>query len=1611
MKTNLKIALGLLLTHLALGVYAQEGTWSNQTSWIEPHEEYGKYVEAARRTAPLSSDLFGESVSLYNGATEFSVVDVSLPGNDQLPVEFRRRYKIENRDGSKYLAGLGNWDIDVPHVYGTFGAAGWILPGPTNQRCSNTVAPAHSSVYFTLEEMWSGNYMHIPGQGDSEILLNTQAKVPAVQDGNTYPWITEGKWRIRCTNIVNGFGGQGFIAVSPEGVKYTFNHGYEENGQPMGKGMGPGFIDQRKHVWILATRIEDRFGNFVTLSYSGKKLTGVTSSDGRSITITYSGDRVSSVTAAGRTWTYTYGTVSGAHPVAPLLTVTRPDATKWQYNYVTGSYLAMIYFSPSIEAEQPDCPPSNMEPGGSVLEVTHPSGAVGRFEFNAERHYRAGTPHYCIVRAPGDQYQTFPEYFDSFSLVKKTITGAGLQPMVWTYDYQGFPQDFTYAPGYCPGCDTRKKVTVVQPDGSKQVNEFGISYGFNEGLLLATEVQSPQGAVVSRTETTYLPLAEVGTLAFAERWGSSLRSWDPTNNLIRPIVETKLTQQGVSFETLNETFDALANPLQVRRRSMRLSDSPATVRDSRTESFEYEHNYSLWVIDKVKTVSLVAPQTMQLARVEFDALARPTRLFGIVEQGATGTNLQQEVTYHANGRPHLVKDGKGNTTTLTDWYRGIPRHIAYADATTQSATVNASGWITAITDPNGFTTGYGYDNGGRINLVTPPGGDTVAWNPTTITFAKSTVVKFGFPVGTWQETIATGNGRKVTWYDAFWRPRLVQEYDTANETGTQRLNATVYDVMGRVEFAAYPRASATSMASFTQGVWTEYDTLGRPVSVSQDSEQGLLTTLTEYLDDFQVRVTNPLLHATTTQFQVFDRPDTSSPVLIAEPAGRTTRITRDALGRTTMLARTDSTWATTVERRYAFDVYGRLCKQLEPETGATVLQYDDAGNLAWSATGLSAPVTPVSDCEADRTAAHASGRRVDRTYDTRNRLLTLSFPDGNGNQTWAYTLDGLPATITAANGTATVVNTYTYNKLRLLTGESSGTAGWYTWAMGYGYTANGHLSSQVYPSGQTVTYAPNALGQATQVGSYATGVSYHPNGAIKQFTYGNGIVHTMELNARQLPASSLDSGGVLHHVHQYDKNGNVTATLDQLNAARSRTMTYDPLDRLLTAQAAIFGGDGVHRFTYDTLDNMRSWQLTGVKDYAQYTYDDNQRLASIQNTSGATLHEMTYDVQGNLHTKDATTYHFDYGNRLRAVVSPSVTETYRYDGHGRRVLAWTTEGSKQSMYANNGQLVYQQLWPAAMNKAVDYYYLSGSLVATRSVPLGGGSATVAYQHTDGLGSPVATTDALGAVVERTNFDPYGNPINRTVEGVGFTGHVMDARTGLVYMQQRYYDAGLGAFLSSDPMSADTRIGWNFNRYNYGASNPYKYTDPDGRAICADAACATSFIESQPGRPAGFSPALNGNEGLPGGLEGDMLRAANAPGPIITFENDDPNAPSPNLPVSTATAVMVEEIVVSSGVASVNINSTTGGNHSPTSRHASGRAVDINRVNGDRVDSPSAAPGVAAIQRAARANPNTRENYGPSTLEKTTSPGGAPNTIVNPALQRQHRNHIHLSGQK
>jgi RHS repeat-associated protein len=184
---------------------------------------------------------------------------------------------------------------------------------------------------------------------------------------------------------------------------------------------------------------------------------------------------------------------------------------------------------------------------------------------------------------------------------------------------------------------------------------------------------------------------------------------------------------------------------------------------------------------------------------------------------------------------------------------------------------------------------------------------------------------------------------------------------------------------------------------------------------------------------------------------------------------------------------------------------------------------------------------------------------------------------------------------------------------------------------------------------------------------------------------------------------------------------------------------------------------------------------------------------------------------------------FDYGNRLRS----GGPETYRYDVQGRRIRSVNGTGQAiYSLYDQAGQLLFQRDERATQSRIRQYVYLGGSLVAESDRRLSDSQVTVTYQHTDALGSPVATTSSAKAVLQRSEYEPYGYLLNRPVEdGPGYTGHVTDAATGLVYMQQRYYDPLCGCFLSTDPVTA---IGGAFNRYWYANANPYRMVDPDGR---------------------------------------------------------------------------------------------------------------------------------------------------------------------------------------
>jgi len=111
--------------------------------------------------------------------------------------------------------------------------------------------------------------------------------------------------------------------------------------------------------------------------------------------------------------------------------------------------------------------------------------------------------------------------------------------------------------------------------------------------------------------------------------------------------------------------------------------------------------------------------------------------------------------------------------------------------------------------------------------------------------------------------------------------------------------------------------------------------------------------------------------------------------------------------------------------------------------------------------------------------------------------------------------------------------------------------------------------------------------------------------------------------------------------------------------------------------------------------------------------------------------------------------------------------------------------------------------------------------------------TVTYYYTNLQGTVLATADATGNIISTVDQRPYGSQaLGTPTQGPGYTGHINDVDTGLVYMQQRYYDPSVGRFLSVDPLRAMLRAPSHTSRYGYANDNPYRFIDPDGRATIA-----------------------------------------------------------------------------------------------------------------------------------------------------------------------------------
>ena len=1277
---------GRRVRHLSAGAWgwALAVLFASHASAATYYEEQGQLIRGGRSIAALGPHLFGDKVNLYTGATEFVQTDVSLPGNDALPMAVTRRL-ASGAAGYLVSGSFGRWELDLPRIQGIFSSRlGWSNGGAQgNRRCSEFNTPGSvqgtnlSSVWDDLE-YWRGSMLYVPGSGEQELLKRNPGSPPGPSDGRTYPLLTRDLWNLSCISLqANAFSaasvndaGEGFLARRPDGSSYRFDWLVrraeetisrastvpERNDGPQdsSRETDPSKIGtptlMRSEIVILPTEITDRHGNWVRLSYDPAKpwrLLNMEAKDGRRLSFSYGSDsdRISSVSDGSRTWTYHYGADMD------LSSVRQPDGKSWTFSGMFNIVRKARYYI------HPGC---GLDPGALMAGspepaiLSHPSGAEGRFYFQPVNHGRAFVPQDCFGDILHDRKARYPVYFSTNALARKTLSGLEMAALHWIYAY---PSGVAGAGSWssCSGnCPDTKLVTVTAPGSLMNRYTFGTRYEQTEGMLLKQEEGQADGSILRSTTLRNRRLEPVGSSVFD--MGDSAIGSRPMPQDLREV-----TQQGVRFRWEVSGMDTVyARPTTVLR---------AGPGGSRSETISYFDHSSLWVLGQVDSVS-----SNGLSVVDNDYFPSTASLRSSSKFGA----FQHSFTYHDDGSLASSTDGRNHSTYFDNYKRGLPQRVRYPDGTSESAVVNDIGLVSSVSSAAGYTTDYGYDSSGRLNRITPPSG----WTPTTLEFEQVWSPEYGLPAGHWRQTISKGNARTISFFDALWRPVMTRSFDAsspASEASTRKVVVKGFDAEGRVSFESYPQRELGSVAISSPGRRSRYDALGRLVQQDADSELGVLSSSTDYIGGFQVRHSNPRGKQSTQTLWALDKPDEAQLSAISVPAGdglpggMSVSIQRDAFGKPSRITRSGGIGGNSVSvtRSYVYDAKQRLCKTVEPETGATIQDYDAAGNIAWRAPGVA--FTELGSCDQNRVPASA---RIRHEHDEVNQLTFTEYGDGSPSITRGYWPDGKLKTVSTSKGDSW---NYVYNGLRLLETETLSHAG-QSYGISWGYDGNGSLSSLCYPGGgPVITYLPNALGEPSRVGSYAAGVDFHPNGAVAAYTLGNGIAHRMTQNARGLPELNEDSG-VMKDVYSYDRNGNVTGIADQQEGVFHRTMSYDDLDRLWTANAP--GVWGQASYGYDAVDNLRS-AVVGSRS-STLMYDASNKLSRMV-TNGSPA-DYLYDPRGNLTNKGAQSFRFDLGNRLAWA---SLAGDYAYDGLGRRIQVQALDGKKRiQVYSQAGQLLW-----------------------------------------------------------------------------------------------------------------------------------------------------------------------------------------------------------------------------------------------------------------------------------------------------------------------------------
>ncbi|SEK92911.1 RHS repeat-associated core domain-containing protein [Colwellia chukchiensis] len=1442
---------------------------------VEPIVEWEKKQNAEQRLEIFGDDFLGDAIDPHTGTLVFNQTDISLPGNSHLPVTLSRK----RTSGFTYKDGIdaefGDWTLSVPRIKViSLDVRPWI--GARCSKPSKEILSAYnygrigSHTTVTTTGYSNGIQLEVPGQASQQIIDNNGVAIWP----STAKKVTVKNWYFTCT--IASDGGEGLIGHAPNGDVYRFDHAYVLDSPKMGfVGANP----LERNVYILAaSQVSDVNGNWVKYQYDSlNRLTSIYAKDERRINLGYTGDSklIRTAAVAGKVWHYDYRVNSFIRtdwmPFAGqalngqvLAKVTQPDGNYWSFN------LDLMTGTPAPSGRS-RCPKWSR-----TVSLTHPYGATGTFVLKDTEHRQIyakqarrleNCPDSEPEKPPGgiggsdipldDDVTT-----STMAVVEKSVTGPSMTPATWRYQYES-----DKGPSESSSADRTNWTKVSTPEGHHTYYHAWVNEPLG-GRLVKKEIRSTAtGAIKKAEQYTYLKEIPVGNSPIIQAPGPG----DAKN----PIHTTKIviTQDGDTYtqEFGFNTNHSSSNYSYAKPIMQSVKSNISTL--ARVTLTEYSHKKNKWIL------GLPTKQTINSRVTQENTYNTLGHKIAEQRNGA----LFATYSYHNDGTFASATDANGREIQALLYKRGTPQKVTRADGNSVYQYVDDFGRISSITDALGNTVSYSRDSMGRLITADLP--DSWASVNHSYNFSSSPI-----------HTITKGNAESTITYDAMFRPILVATKDTLTNK-TTFINYD-YDSAGREVFSSFPSVSSTS----TAGIASEYDSLNR-ITRKRETVAPYATTLTSYHSGHRRTETDPAGNKTDYYHYGYDGANYKDVKSLYSPLGIFTNINKNVWGEITSIKQwgsqgsggsgntpgddigggsgggavitpviptnegdkkikppgidipielnsasndiddRDSGTGISLTRSYYYDSKHRLCRISEPDVGDTLYQYDASGWLIAYQKGAisgSACVSPSGNAKVSllrddvgriikRDFSHSLTHDITKTYDANGNVLTVN-------------RDGIEWI-------------YSYNSLNFPTSEQLKVDG-RQYVLAYGYNSAGQLSSMVYPSGKTINYNPDGLGrprQANYGGSYyASNIQYHASGQVSRLSYGNGHVFQQWLNERLLPSRLLTSKGnikALDMSYNYDQRKLTTSITDTALGNNNRMMTYDALERITSAS----GPWGSGEFSYDSLGNILTKDLGSRK--VSLSYDADNRLIGAIDTGGlggnTGTRDFAYDNRGNTITAGNLNFNYDYADQPVSMYG-STSGSYRYDGNLKRVKATIAGKTIYNVYNLAGKLIH--IDNVSSNKRTDYIN-AGSRTVARVV-----NDVPTYVHHDSLGSPVSGTNAAGGILWRERYSPFGITIDNAEannDQAGYTGHIKDSDTGLVYMQARYYDPVIGRFYSNDPVDYAGHLQrgnpvQGFNRYAYVNNNPYKYTDPDGEFLNIITGAIGAYTAYNQARDMGFS---------------------------------------------------------------------------------------------------------------------------------------------------------------